>query len=111
MFQFHNNEAIKGHRESMQSRMLGSFKSEDPNTEASLMKGLSMEEFEAAFPSEQYEKFSFEAIDKFKSDLQKANENDLQKAEVEIKSTLDELSTVVVQQGEVKKLVLVRKKA
>ncbi len=111
MFQFHNNEAIKGHRENMQAKMLGSFKSEDKLTKASLMKGLTLAEFDASFPDAQFEKYSQAAIEKFRDDLRKANENDLQKAEGAIDSAEAGLQVVVVQQGEAKKLVYVRKKA
>jgi hypothetical protein len=112
MFDFHNNETIKSHREVQQAKMLGSFKSEDKAYQASLIKGLSQDEFNTKYPSSSYETFSFQAIEKFKADLKKANEDDLVKAETEIESATNGLSQVVVEQaGGLKKIVFVRQKA
>lgn len=110
MFEFHNNNIIKSHRETMQAKMLGSFKSDDKNYKASLIKGMNIEEFEAAYPSDVYEKFSFEAIERFKDDVKKANETDLVKAEGIIAQEDTRLSPVIVQRGPEKKIIFVRKK-
>lgn len=111
MFDFPNDQLIKSHREQQQFRLLGSFKSEDKNFQASLIKGLSVAEFDATYPDATFEKFSFEAVEKYKADLRKANESDLVKADTEIQQEIASLQQVVVQQGELKKIVLVRKKA
>lgn len=111
MFEFPSGNLIQDQRNRLQAQMLGSFHSEDPNTKASLIKGLTIDEFEVSYPSDQYERFSFSAIQKVKEDIKKANENDLQKTETQSKEVESVLSPVVVQHGEMKKLVYVRKKA
>lgn len=110
MFEFHNDNVIKSYRDQMQAKILGSFVSEDKNYKASLIKGMTVSEFDAAYPSDQYEKFSFEAINRYKEDLKKANENDLVKAETQISQAESSLTPVVVQKGVEKKIVYVRKK-
>jgi uncharacterized protein (DUF2249 family) len=111
MFDFHNNATIKSHKELQQAKMLGSFKSEDKGYQASLVKGLTQDDFNDKYPASLYESFSFQAIEKFKTDLKKANEDDLIKAETEIQSATSGLSPVVLEQaGGLKKLVYVRKK-
>jgi hypothetical protein len=111
MFDFPSDNLIKSHREMIQAKVLGSFHSDDPNVAASLIKGMTMAEFEAAYPTEKWERFSFNAMEKFKADFKKANETDLVKAESELESLDSKLTTVVVQEGHLKKLVFVRQKA
>lgn len=110
MFDFHNASTIRSHRELQQAKMLLSFKSEDKGHQASLIKGITTQEFEAKYPKDAYESFSFQAIERFKADLVKANENDLVKAEGQFNEGTQNLQPVVVENNGSKKLVYVRKK-
>jgi len=71
MFDIANSQNIQNNRERLQAQMLGSFQPE-PNSQATLIKGISLEEFNSKYSPEAFERYTFSALCKAQDDLMKA---------------------------------------
>lgn len=104
MFNFPGDKAITSNRERINNQILGSYK----GTEAVLVKGLSMDEFNSQYPKDKFEVYSFESLQNAKNDLKKGEDFN----EVKFDSEVSKMKPIVVQNDEgKKKLMYVKEKA
>lgn len=106
MFDLANNQGIINHRERVQAQILGSFK-DDPRSQVTLLKGISLAEFNSQYPPDQYERYSFDSLTKAKDDLAKAEDF----KQDEFDGVVSTMTPVVVASLQGKKLMYVKKKA
>lgn len=107
MFDFPNSAEIKNFQDKAKAKIVGSFHLDDNSTsQAMLIKGLSVEEFNTAYPKEQYEYLPYAKIAEVKDNLKKGEDFNEQDFDLEV----SKMTPVVVQQDQIKKLIYVRKK-
>lgn len=103
MFDLGNNEGVQGYQDRIKRQILGSYK----GTEAALIKGISIEQFEAKYPTDKFERYSYEGLNKAKDELSKAENFNGESFNKHIST---ELEAVVIQHQDQKKLMYVKEK-
>ena len=107
MFDFPNSTEIKSFQDKAKAKIVGSFHLDENSTsQAMLIKGLSVEEFNVAYPKEQYEYLPYVKIAEAKDNLKKGEDFNEQDFDLEV----SKMTPVVVQQDQIKKLIYVREK-
>ncbi len=96
-------EHIANHKEEVKARILSHYNTIEKSKDAHV---ITKSDFEIAFPKEQFEIYSLEAIDKFRDDLQKANDD----FEPLFKEATKDLQSFIVHGDQKRVIMFVRNK-
>ena len=104
MIELSNHDEIRAHQRAKRLQIAEAFEKAQGRTARLITKA----EFDEEYPSDTYERYSLQALNKFREDLHKAEGVD--DPDLAFKTATANLKSFVVQDGEGKAIAFVRKK-
>lgn len=104
IIQLSNHDDIRGHQRAKRLQIAEAFNKAEGKEARLITKA----EFEEQYPAEKYERYSLQALNKFRQDISKAE--DVEDKDAAFKGATSDLKSFVVQDGDSKAIVFVRKK-